>query len=131
MKKHVIIFLLLVLYLSPGAQKGFVRTISTPCTGAMTDTIIGKWINPANTLSANGVANSQEVGKRLNAINSLVMVAYPAPSGADAAWGGTSAKTTLANQVKFVMAANGKMEEQIVKANPVSTLVYNLILYPY
>ncbi|MEO7263708.1 MAG: hypothetical protein ABIW38_02295 [Ferruginibacter sp.] len=132
MKKQLLIILLLIFSLSLSGQKGFVRKTSTPCTLAMTDTVLGKWINPPNYLEKEmNKSQAQEVAKQLNAITKIIMNAYPVPTGADAAWGGTSANSSFADQVKYVMNQNQMLNEEKVKSNPVSRLHYNLILYPY
>lgn len=131
MKKQIIILILLLIHLLSLGQKGFVRKTSMPCTDKMIDTIIGKWINPVIKLSGSGINNPQEVAKQLYAITKIIMDAYPVPTGADAAWGGTSANSSFADQAKYVMNQNQMLNEEKVKSNPVLRLQYNLILYPY
>jgi hypothetical protein len=132
MKKQVIILFLLLICISSYSQRFFVRKTTTPCTDAMIDTLVGKWINPPNNLEKEmNKAEAQEVAKRLNAIQQLVKQAYPTPTGADAGWGGGLFNTSFANQVKYTKYQDERMDEEIVKSNPVSHLQYNLILYPY
>jgi hypothetical protein len=77
--------------------------ISGPCNQQFLDNYKGKWLTHDPTLSPISVNDyHDEVMKRLNAINALIRQIYPEPTSADAGWVGEFAKTSFADEVKFV-----------------------------
>jgi hypothetical protein len=72
-----------------------------------------------------------EVMNRLNAINDLIRQIYPEPTGADAGWSGEFAKTSFADEVKYVPVEDRDPEETKTKINAVYRYNYSCILFPW
>ncbi len=68
---------------------------------------------------------------RFNAIQDLVRQTYPQPMGVDVSWGGSFAKTSFADEVKFVPVKDRDPEETKTKINPVYRYGYSCILFPW
>ena len=69
--------------------------------------------------------------KRLHAINDLIRQIYPEPTGGDAGWSGEFAKTSFADEVKYVPVKDRDPEETKTKVNPVYRYNYSCILFPW
>jgi len=135
MKKQIIIFLLFSIQLS--AQKDpnphFPELkISVPCSAEFIKYYKGKWLIHDPKLSPISVNDyHDEVMKRLSAINNLVRQIYPEPTSADVGWVGEFAKTSFADEVKFVPVADRDPEETKTRINPVYWYRYSCILFPW
>jgi hypothetical protein len=80
MKKQIIIFFLIILQLSSWSQKSI--TTDVPCTDVMAQNEKGRWVktkDPSTTAS-------KEINATLADFHKLLMMAYPQPTGVDAAW---------------------------------------------
>lgn len=136
MKKQIIILLLFSIQLSaqnkdPNPHFPKVK-ISVPCSDEFINNYKGKWLIPDTKLSSISVNDfHEEVMKRLNAINALVRQIYPEPRSADAGWSGEFAKTSFADEVKFVPVEDRDPEETKIKINPVYRYRYSCILFPW
>ena len=132
MKKQIFILILFPLYV--GAQNPhFPKVkISVPCSDEFINNYKGKWLIHEPKLSRISVNDfHDEVMKRLNAINDLVRQIYPEPTGADAGWSGEFAKTSFADEVKFVPVQDRDPEETKTKINPVYRYNYSCTLFPW
>lgn len=72
-----------------------------------------------------------EVVRRFNAIHDLVRETYPQPMGVDISSGGSFAKTSFADEVKYVLVRDRDWEETTIKTNPVYRLGYGCTLFPW
>ena len=128
MKKQIII--LLLSSINAAAQNPhFPKVkISVPCNDEFLNNYKGKWLihEPFRITDYH-----DEAMKRLNAINDLVRQIYPEPTGADAGWSGEFAKTSFADQVKFVPVEDRDPEETKTKPNPVYQYYYSCTLFPW
>jgi hypothetical protein len=133
MKMPMIALLLFSTWMSAQDSRYLVTKTSVPCTNAMTDTFKGKWIDNKDNTDFGGLNRRQsgEAVTRVNAIQQLVVAAYPSPVGAWASWNAALVDTSFADQVKYEMNQNNMLNEEKIKTNPVSRLQYNLILSPF
>ena len=113
MKKLIFILVLLLVYTSSQAQKGFIKKTSTPCDQAMTDAFPGKWIShEAMQAAFNRKAYTGETQNRFLALNNLCVEVYPSPTGADAGWITAFSATSFADQVKYEWNQNQILNEE-------------------
>ena len=136
MKKQLIILLLFSIQLSaqnkdPNPHFPKVK-ISGPCNQQFLDNYKGKWLTHDPKLSSISVNDyHDEAMKRLNAINVLVRQIYPEPTSADAGWVGEFAKTSFADEVKFMPVEDRDPEETKTKINTVYRYNYTCVLFPW
>src|SRR4029078_5738704 len=103
MKKQIIILLLFSVQLSAQNPHFPKVKISVRCSDEFINNYKEKWLINNSKLSRISVNDyHDEVMNRLNAINDLVRQIYPEPTGGDARWSGEFAKTTFAEEVKYV-----------------------------
>ncbi|HKC36240.1 MAG TPA: hypothetical protein VKB95_09265, partial [Chitinophagaceae bacterium] len=102
--------------------------ISVPCANEFIKNYKGKWLihEPVSVTDYH-----DEVMRRLNAINDLIRQIYPQPTGGDAGWSGEFAKTSFADEVKYVPVEDRDPEETKTKINPVYRYKYSCILFPW
>jgi hypothetical protein len=136
MKKHLIILLLFSIQLSAqnkDQNPHFPKLkISGPCNEEFINSYKGKWLIPGPKLSPISVNDfHDEVMRRLNAINDLVRQIYPEPTSADAGWSGEFAKTSFADEVKFVPVKDRDPEQTKTKINPLYRYNYSCVLFPW
>lgn len=106
--------------------------ISVRCSDEFINNYRGKWLIHDSKLSRISVNDyHDEVMKRLNAINDLVRQIYPEPTGGDAGWSGEFAKTSFADEAKYVQVKDRDPEETKTKVNPVYRYNYSCILFPW
>ena len=128
MKKQIIILLLFSIQASAQNPHFPKVKISVPCKDEFINNYKGKWLIH-ESISVNDYHD--EVMKRLNAINDLVRQIYPEPTGADAGWSAEFAKTSFADEVKFVQVEDRDPEETKTKINPAYRYRYSCILFPW
>ncbi|MEO7307128.1 MAG: hypothetical protein ABIR78_06000 [Ferruginibacter sp.] len=132
MKKQLIILFLFSIHTSAQNPHFPKVKISVACSNEFINNYKGKWLIPNPKLSPISVNDfHNEVMKRLNAINDLVRQIYPEPTGADAGWSGEFAKTSFADEVKYVPVKDRDPEETKTKINPVYRYNYSCILFPW
>jgi len=132
MKKQIIILLLFSIHGSAQNPHFPKVKISVTCSDEFINNYKGKWLIHDSKLSPTTVSdNHDEVMKRLNAINDLVRQIYPEPTGGDAGWSGEFAKTSFADEVKYVPLKDRDPEETKTKVNPVYRYNYSCILFPW
>ena len=132
MKKQLIILLLFSIQASAQNPHFPKVKISVPCSDEFINNYKGKWLIPDPKLSPISVSDyHDEVMKRLNAINDLIRQIYPEPTGGDAGWSGEFAKTSFADEVKYVPVKDRDPEETKTKVNPVYRYNYSCILFPW
>ena len=132
MKKQIIILLLFSIQASAQNPHFPKVKISVSCSDEFINNYKGKWLIHEPKLSRISVNDfHDEVMKRLNAITDLVRQIYPEPTGADAGWSGEFAKTSFADEVKFVPVKDHDPEETKIKINPVYRYHYSCILFPW
>jgi hypothetical protein len=129
MKKQLIILLLFSIHAA--AQNPHFPKVKIPvaCSDEFIKNYKGKWLIP--DLSPISVDFHDEALKRLNAINVFVRNIYPEPTGADAGWIGEFAKTSFADEAKFVPVKDRDPEETKTKINPVYRYNYTCGLSPW
>ena len=136
MKKQIIILCLFSIQLSaqnkdPNPHFPELK-ISVPCSAEFIKNYKGKWLIHDPKLSPISVYDyHDEVMIRLNAINNLVRQIYPEPTSVDVGWVGEFAKTSFADEVKFVPVQDRDPEETKTKTNTVYRYRYNCILFPW
>jgi hypothetical protein len=128
MKKQIIILLLFSIQASAQNPHFPKVKISVPCKDEFINNYKGKWLIH-ESISVNDYHD--EVMKRLNAINDLVRQIYPEPTGTDAGWSAEFAKTSFADEVKFVQVEDRDPEETKTKINPAYRYRYSCILFPW
>src|SRR5258705_803587 len=128
MKKQLIIILLFSIHASAQNPHFPKVKISVPCANEFIKNYKGKWLihEPVSITDYH-----DEAMKRLSAINDLVRQIYPEPTGADAGWSGEFAKTSFADEVKYVPVEDRDPEETKTKINPVYRYKYSCILFPW
>jgi hypothetical protein len=129
MKKQVIILILLLPGCVAAQNPHFPKVkISAACNDEFLNNYKGKWLihEPISITDYH-----DEAMKRLNAINDLVRQIYPEPTSADAGWSGEFAKTSFADEVKYVPVKDRDPEETKTKTNPVYRYYYSCILFPW
>jgi hypothetical protein len=132
MKKQIIILLLISSQLAAQNPHFPKVKISVPCSDEFINNYKGKWLIHEPKLSRISVNDfHDEVMKRLNAFNDLVRQIYPEPTSADAGWSGEFAKTSFADEVKFVPVKDRDPEETKTKINSVYRYNYSCILFPW
>src|SRR4051812_482958 len=99
MKKLIIILLLFSIHASAQNLHFPKVKISVPCSDEFIKNYKGKWLFH-EPISVNEYHD--DVMRRLNAINDLIRKIYPQPTGGDAGWSGEFAKTSFADEVKYV-----------------------------
>ena len=128
MKKQIIILLLISAH-AWGQNPHFPKVkITVPCSDEFIKNYKGKWLihEPVSVPDYH-----DEVMRRLNAMNDLVRQIYPEPTGADAGWSGEFAKTSFADEVKYIPVQDRDPEETKTKINPVYRYNYSCILFPW
>jgi len=132
MKKQIIILLLFSIHGSAQNPHFPKVKISVTCSDEFINNYKGKWLIHDSKLSRISVNDyHDEVMKRLNAINDLVRQIYPEPTGGDAGWSGEFAKTSFADEVKYVPVKDRDPEETKTTAKPVYRYNYSCILFPW
>jgi len=128
MKRLIVISLLLSLQASAQNPHFPKVKISGPCSNEFINNYRGKWLihEPMRVPEYHDA-----VMKRLNAIQDLVRQTYPQPMGADVSWAGSFAKTSFADEVKYVPIKDRDPEETKTKINPVYRYVYSCVLCPW
>jgi hypothetical protein len=128
MKTQVIILFLLAVHASAQNAKFPKVKITGPCSDEFINNYRGKWLNhePISVTEYH-----DEVMKRFNAIQNLVRQTYPQPMGADVSWGGSFAKTSFADEVKYVPVKDRDPEETKTRINPVYRLTFGCTLCPW
>ena len=124
----IIIFLMFSAQLSAQNPHFPKLKISGPCNDEFINNYKGKWLihEPINTNEYH-----DEVMRRLNAMNDLIRQIYPQPTGGDAGWSGEFAKTSFADEVKYVPVEDRDPEETKTKINSVYRYNYSCILFPW
>ena len=126
MKKQVIIPLLFLSIQLAAQNPHFPKVkISVPCTEDFINNYKGKWLHEA--ISVNDFHD--EAMKRLNTINDLIRQIYPQPTGGDAGWSAEFAKTSFADEVKYVPVKDRDPEETKTRINPVYR--YTVVFYSH
>ena len=128
MKKQIIILLLISAH-AWGQNPHFPKVkITVPCSDEFIKNYKGKWLihEPVSVPDYH-----DEVMKRLNAFNDLVRQIYPEPTSADAGWSGEFAKTSFADELKYIPVQDRDPEETKTKINPVYRYNYSCILFPW
>ncbi len=132
MKRHMIILVLISAH-AWAQNPHFPKVkISVPCSNEFINNYKGKWLihNPAlSPISVNDYHD--EVMRRLNAMNHLIRQIYPQPTGGDAGWSGEFAKTSFADEVKYIPMQDRDPEETKTRINPVYRYNYTCILFPW
>jgi hypothetical protein len=106
--------------------------ISVPCSDEFINNYKGKWLIHDVRLTPISINDfHDEVMKRMNAINNFITQIYPEPTGADAGWLGEFAKTSFADEVKFIPVKDRDPEETKTKTNPVYRYRYGCMLFPW
>lgn len=132
MKKQIILFLLLSSQLSAQNPKAPKLKTTVPCTEDFINTYKGKWLIHDPKLSPISVIDyHEEVMKRINEIQKMVLQTYPVPLGADVDWEGTFTKTSFADQVRYEKVQNDKWYKMPARTNPVFRYRYQLKPYPW
>jgi len=132
MKKQIIILLLFSIQASAQNPHFPKVKISVRCSDEFINNYRGKWLIHDSKLSRISVNDyHDEVMKRLNAINDLVRQIYPEPTGGDAGWSGEFAKTSFADEVKYVPVKDRDPEETKTTVKPVYRYNYSCILFPW
>jgi len=128
LKKQFIILLLFSIHASAQNVHFPKVKISAPCTQEFLNNYKGKWLihEPISVADYH-----DEVMRRLNTINDLVRQIYPQPTGGDAGWSAAFAKTSFADEVKFVPVKDRDPEETKTKINPVYRYNYTCGLSPW
>jgi hypothetical protein len=128
MKKQLIILFLFSFHASAQNPHFPKVKITVPCSDEFIKNYKGKWL-----IHEPIIANDyhDEVMRRLNAIQDLVHQTYPQPMGVDVSWGGSFAKTSFADEVKYVLVRDRDLEETQTKVNPVYRLTYGCSLCPW
>jgi hypothetical protein len=118
-KKHFAILLLLSVQLAAQNPHFPHVKISVPCNDEFLKHYRGKWLihEPFSVSEYH-----DEVIKRFNAIQDLVHQTYPQPMGFDVSWTGSFAKTSFADEVKYVLVRDRDLEETKTKINSVYRL---------
>jgi hypothetical protein len=128
MKKQLIILLLFSFQLAAQNPHFPKLKISVSCSDEFTKNYKGKWLIHEPVSVSN---YHDEVMRRLNAMNDLIRQIYPQPAGGDAGWSGGFAKTSFADEVKYVSVEDRDPEETKTKINPVYRYNYSCILFPW
>jgi len=128
MNKQIIIILFFSIQASAQNPHFPKIRISGPCSDAFISNYKGKWLIH-EPIDINEYHN--EVVNRLNAIQDLVHQTYPQPIGVDVSWGISSAKTSFADEVKYVLVRDRDPEETTTKTNPVYRFTYGCSLCPW
>ena len=128
MNKQIIIILFFSIQASAQNPHFPKIRISDPCSDAFISNYKGKWLIH-EPIDINEYHN--EVVNRLNAIQDLVHQTYPQPIGVDVSWGISSAKTSFADEVKYVLVRDRDLEETTTKTNPVYRFTYGCSLCPW
>jgi hypothetical protein len=132
MKKQIIILFFLPLTITAQNPHFPKVKISVACSDEFIKNYKGKWLIHDPKLSAISVNDyHDEVMNRLNAINDLIRQIYPEPTGADAGWSGEFAKTSFADEVKYVPVEDRDPEETKTKITAVYRYNYSCILFPW
>ena len=128
MKKQLIILFLFSIHASAQNPHFPKVKISVPCSDEFIKNYKGKWLihEPVSVSDYH-----DEVMRRLNAMNDLIRQIYPQPTGGDAGWSGEFAKTSFADEVKYVPVQDRDPEETKTKINPVYRYNYSCILFPW
>ena len=128
MKMQILILLLFSIQLSAQNPHFPKVKITVPCSDEFINNYKGKWLIH-EPISVNDYHD--EVMRRLNAIQDLVHQTYPQPMGVDVSWGGSFAKTSFADEVKYVLVRDRDLEETQTRVNPVYRLTYGCSLCPW
>src|SRR5258705_1319213 len=128
MKKQLIILLLFSIHASAQNPHFPKVKISVSCSDEFIKNYKGKWLihEPVSVTDYH-----DDVMRRLNAINDLIRQIYPQPAGGDAGWSGEFAKTSFADEVKYVPVSDRDPEETKTKINLVYRYTYSCILFPW
>ena len=128
MKKQLIILFLFSLHAAAQNPHFPKVKITVPCSDEFIKNYKGRWLihEPISVTDYH-----DEVMRRLNAIQDLVHQTYPQPMGVDISWGGSFAKTSFADEVKYVLVRDRDLEETQTKVNPVYRLTYGCSLCPW
>ncbi|TMI91763.1 MAG: hypothetical protein E6H08_12880, partial [Bacteroidetes bacterium] len=128
MKKQLIILFLFSLQASAQNTHFPKVKISVPCNDEFTNNYKGKWLihEPVNAPDYH-----DEAMRRLNAMNDLIRQIYPQPIGGDAGWSGEFAKSSFADDVKFVPVKDRDPEETKTRINLVYRYIYSFVLFPW
>ena len=126
MKQQIIILFLFSIHATAQNAKFPKEKLSAPCSEEFANSYPGKWLVTKDLSSY-----SAGVKKRFQQINELLHETYSEPTGGDAAWNGSFAKNSFANQVKYEWNQNQMFNEEPVKINTVYSYYYNLIIYPW
>jgi len=128
MKKQFIILFLFSLQASAQNPHFPKVKISVPCNDEFINNYKGKWLihEPVSAPDYH-----DEAMRRLNAMNDLIRKIYPQPTGGDAGWSAAFAKTSFADEVKFIPVKDRDPEETKTKLNPVYRYNYTCGLSPW
>src|SRR5258706_2934261 len=128
MKNQFIILILLPICVAAQNPHFPKLRISGPCNDEFINNYKGKWLIPEPFSITD---YHDEVMKRFNAIQDLVHQTFPQPIGADVSRSGSFAKTSFADEVKYIVVRDRDLEETKTRINPVYRLSYGCSLFPW
>lgn len=131
MKKQLTIIFLLFICLSSRSQNFIKSTV--PCNDALMQKTPGRWIKDKDNVYAPNLNKTQvqEMLKRLENIQELVLKTYPTPVGVDAVWRPQVGDELFASQLKFSKTTDGGSKYALVNGIPVSYGAYSCDFFKY
>jgi len=131
LKKQLIIFFLGIQLQSSGQT---ITTTTANCDDKLYITIDGKWKYKHDYPGSTGFSKTeqQETFKRLDAIQQLVLEAYPEPKGVDALWQRNQiANGFWAQQINYSKEPDGSIKADDIKGIPTGKYSYSAGFFHY
>lgn len=122
MKKQIIIFFLLITLQSSWSQQS--TTNKAPCNDAMVMSAEGKWINSHDNVGSVNQSQKQEVFKRLDVLQNILLNMFPKPTGVDIRVSRGAGIGYFGSTRKYRLSPDGDLSFDYVKLLPNKSYSY-------